>query len=76
MTDFEWWVEQLPRMDWVVAVDGSADPLMWYSKMKAAVKIISIDHCGLWAREPGGYLNVIHFSDVAFHRLAKHPPAV
>lgn len=41
------------------------DPNKWYAKrIGELIPIEKVDKDGLWAREPEGYLNIIHFEDV------------
>lgn len=47
-----------------IQITDCPDRLMWYRDMVGqAVECEKIDPHGYWAREPGGYLNVIRFGD-------------
>jgi hypothetical protein len=48
-----------------VKIQRCGDPQMWYAKrVGELIPIEKVDKDGLWAREPSGYINIIHFEDV------------
>lgn len=48
-----------------VLIQRCSDPHMWYAdRVGQEIRIERVDHDGLWAREPAGYINIIKFEDV------------
>lgn len=51
--------------DPLVRIQRCTDPHMWYAGLVGReVPIVRVDEDGLWAREPAGYINIIHFEAV------------
>lgn len=51
--------------DPMVRIQRCSDPHMWYAGLVGQlVHIYRITTAGLWARETGGYTNIIRFEDV------------
>jgi hypothetical protein len=47
-----------------ILITGCSDPQMWYAdRVGTTVPFVRQDSCGLWSREPAGYLNIVRPAD-------------